>query len=101
MENQPATIPEKVAQVVIDYYRQTEKFAFVQQDLVNWYVQLSIADGMTIAALPTSSWYNLPQFKRHFLEQRGYSMSVYMAQHLTTHELTYWVDDGNGGALPK
>ncbi len=101
MQNQSATIPEKVAQVAIDYYRQIEKFSLTRQDLTDWYVQLSIADGTTIAVIPTNSWYSLPPFKRYFLEKCGCSMSAYMAQYLTAHELTYWVDDKNGEVLPK
>lgn len=95
MQDPFGTIPEKVVQVMIAYYRQIEQFSPVRQDLVSWYVQLSLADGETVAVLPTNSWYNLPSFKRYFLEKCGHSMPEYMAQHLTPHELTYWTDDGD------
>lgn len=97
MQDLSATIPEKVAQVVIAYYRQIEQFSPTREDLVFWYVQLSLVDGTTVAALPTHSWYSLPSFKRYFLEKHGHSMPEYMAQHLTPHELTYWTDDDANG----
>ena len=93
MQNPFDAIPEKVVQVTIAYYRQIEQSTPIRQDLVGWYVQLSLVNGTTVAALPTNSWYHLSSFKRHFLEKRGHSMPDCMAQHLSPHELTYWIDD--------
>ena len=92
MQDLSDTIPEKVAQVIIAYYCQIEQFSPVREDLVGWYVQLSLEDGKAVATLPTNSWYDLPSFKRHFLEKCGHSMREYMANHLTPHELAYWKD---------
>jgi len=92
------TPAERVAHVVLDYYRQTDGFAGAVTSLerTDWYMALPQAGKDELQQLPPAQWIDLPAFKRYLLEKRGLSMHRYVALHLTPAQLTHWVDDGDG-----
>ncbi len=91
------TAPEKVAEVVIAYYRLVEQLPGAAQDLADWVATLSPAERLDATGLNWTQATRLPTFKRYRLERHGYSMAAYMKNHLTRTELGYWVDDNDGG----
>jgi len=93
------TPAERVAHVVLDYYRQTDDFAGAVTSLerTDWYTALSEAGKDKLERLLPAQWIELPAFKRFLLEKRGLSLRRYVTLHLTPTELTHWVDDGDGG----
>jgi len=97
------TPAERVAHVVLDYYRQTEDFAdkVTSLERVDWYTALPQAAKDELQKLLPAQWIDLPAFKRYLLEKRGLSMHRYVALHLTPAELTHWVDDGDGSVRVK
>jgi hypothetical protein len=97
------TPAERVAHVVLDYYRQTEGLAEAVTNLerMDWYTALSQIGKDELQQLQPTRWIELPAFKRYLLEKRGLSMHRYVALHLTPAELTHWVDDGDGSVRPE
>lgn len=94
----PETPAERVAHVVLDYYRQAEAITGTITDLERtaWYATLTQTVQDELHQLLPALWNGLPAFTRYRLETRGFSMLRYVRAHLSPSELTHWVDDGAG-----
>lgn len=90
---------EKVAETVINYYRQLDEWVPTAEEIAQWFDALPAPLRLQMHTYGLRRCLTLPSFRRYVLEGRGYSMPAYMAAHLTPHELLHWVDDGDGGVL--
>jgi hypothetical protein len=89
------SLAETVANVELAYYRQADQFVFSAQEVLAWYKELPVQEQATLQLLPPLQWLRLPAFIRPALVKRGYSLSGYMAAHLTQEEWAFWRESGN------
>lgn len=95
-----SNIKEKVAEVVLSYWRLTDTSPPTAQELAQWVDTLAPPVQTQLLALGLAKAIHLTVFKRYVLEKRGYSMQSYMRAKLTPEEFPYWIDDNDGGVRP-
>ncbi|TVT40633.1 hypothetical protein FNT36_14285 [Hymenobacter setariae] len=75
----------------MSYYRQADEWLATEEELLTWFATLAPHQRVAVHLINPSHWLGLPECRRYVLQSQGYSLSTYLASHLTAAEFAYWL----------